>query len=212
MSFIKYCFLSLVLFNIAGCATTPLLPETLTHADLQRGKGILIGSIARGIAEWPYYNYGIFYRRVGETEVSLIEVTGNRVGYWSWRSNFSDDFNGADSSGSLFAYTLPAGRYEIFQYFLRYASGPDERILRATKNFSIEFTIQSGEIAYIGEFLVNAVMKKDLIGVPVPVDGIWSLRNQFDRDISLFTSTFPEINFTDAVQLRPYGCLDIYEC
>ena len=212
MKIIRYAFLCFVLFLIYGCALTPILPETLTHTDLEHGNGILVGSISRESVDWPYYNYGIFFRRIGGKKRYLIEIRGEWAGYWSWKSEFSDNFKGDDASGSLFAFILPAGDYEIYQYFLRSHTGPQERVFRATKDFSIKFTIRPGEIGYIGEFLGQAIMTKDIIGIPVPVGGNWRLRNQFTRDIQLLTEKYLDMDFNKTVQYRPLGCANINDC
>jgi hypothetical protein len=212
MKIIRYGFLSFVLFLIYGCASTPILPETLTHADLEHDNGILVGSISRESGDWPYYNYGIFFRRIGGKKRHVIEVIGEWAGYWSWRSEFSDDFKAEDASGSLFAYILQAGDYEIYQYFLRSHTGPQERVFRARKDFSIKFTIRPGEIGYIGEFLGQAIMAKDIIGIPVAVGGNWRLRNRFTRDIPLLTQKFLDINFIKTIKYRPLGCANINDC
>ena len=205
--------LSSIVFALSACTEVPLKPDTLTQSDLSAENGVLVGAISRGPAEWLYTTYAVQFREVGTTEMPETYVQmSSKSFFYLGDPKFDDDFASDESSGAIFAYVLPPGEYEFYQYYLHRGTGVGWVEFRSHDDFSIKFAIEPGRITYVGEFRADPVNGKNMFGIFVPAGIDLTLHNAQQRDLSILAAKYPNLDISNVILAREVECEIIYSC
>lgn len=181
--------MSLALFS---CKMTerPNLPGTIDNGLAQKdGYGVIIGSLSRANAAAIYDIWSISLR----SKDSNIEQDINIRGKASTTAPFvayDFDYKEKQYSGNLFAYVVPAGEYEFYNYRLFQTRGAFSRNWHPENEFSMPIKVKSGAINYIGEYSATK-------------EHYWEVTNNQTRDIALFKAKYPNLDWSNLIIALP---------
>jgi len=166
-----------VLFNSVFALVAALALGACATANVQksytlsssRGTGVVVGSItSAGLLA----DYRIYYRKIGGGEEGFFQLK-------------SDD---PSLNGALVVAELPAGDYEIYNWFVRWRNS--DTLPKAP--VSIRFHVGSGEAVYIGScgFDLATRMRSYYDDVPVR-DARVVCRDEAQRDLAEVEARYP---------------------
>lgn len=134
------------------------------------------------------------------SEVYTREVSFRRIGakdryYISQGLTFErNDFKGIiDGIGMVYAYAVPAGEYEIFDYRLYFNDGFVSKTWTPNEAFSIPFTLTPGSVTYIGDIETIPTYGRNFLGIEVEGGGYFKISDQSVRDLPILKARFPDI-------------------
>lgn len=165
----------------------PVLDPTLTQATLDSGKGIIVGSVLRSEAS--------------TSTIYIRDKSGNERKIFIWGDpgvaayNKLDDFSG----GSIFAWSVPPGEYEIYDMELYFNYGTSTKTITPKRKFSIPFHVRASEIVYIGELNVYTLIGKAFFGNSTAVGAVLLQSDKWPRDGLLYASKYPSIDWAKAI-------------
>jgi hypothetical protein len=175
-AFQQYLATTIVALSLSCCAT-----DSVPY----RGGdgGYLIASIgAQFDANFP--NYKFKYRSLDRTYEGSISLPSHPE-----RVVRGEDFKSPAKWGVVTVARLAPGSYEIYNYDISVGV----RLSRG-QDFSIPFTVRSGEPTYLGEYLAQTGLERDMLGIASARPPLaFVISNEQQRDIGLARSRFPEI-------------------
>lgn len=177
----------LVLFSLisTGCATiaSPNAAANDSRAEIKStSNGTIVGS----------------FTQIGRTyvrSISLRNVESGKKTTISQGTIFNrNDFDGIiDGIGIVYAYDLPPGQYEFFNYEIAFNDGFVSKTWRPKRKFSIPFSVDEGVVKYLGDIRLIPLQGRNIVGLPVAAGGVFMFANESDRDIPLIRSRFREL-------------------
>jgi hypothetical protein len=139
--------------------------------------------------------YAIRFRPLGDTSMQQLQIGASQSlvppGMMDW------DIEVPGTRGQLFAFELPAGRYELFEWFA--SVGPSS--MRPSEEFSIPFDVLPGEITYIGNFNYRATGR---FGASVTSLNVMHV-DEFYRDTAIAADKFPRLDLERVAIRVPPG-------
>ncbi len=193
---------------LSACvAIEPILPDDISSSQLDAETGVFIGSYANVITP-PRIGYSYFYfRNIASGEVHEVS------------DRFKPTFFSESVQGSQFAFVLPVGKYEFYNYHavlvrMDIVTGADYSLhWYAEQDFSISFNVEANKISYIGELKLVPILREKVVKQTMPptkmgqpekvkdvietyvVGPTWEISNQQDRDISSLEKRYPTLNW-----------------
>ena len=104
-----------------------------------------------------------------------------------------------DSHGQLVTLALPVGKHQITCWQVTGTGGV--RLGPTGALPPLEFSVQPGQVRYLGDLHANLRMGKNLLGLLVVGDAYPEVRDKRDRDVELFNKKYPQ--FKDKVTFDP---------
>ncbi|MEI8592934.1 hypothetical protein [Photobacterium sp. Hal280] len=180
---------SLIGLSLAGCSKGVLvsIPENLQSTELP-DTGFLVGSIGASTI-WPSTGENLkttLYFSRADTEQD-ITVTN---------SNDSSDFRSPTTTSSLFSVPLPSGDYLLHTITFIGTDGRKTVHTQTDKRLDLTFSIQPGEVTYLGEFIASSkVSRSSLWNTDYP-NGRGYLTHSYalERDRNFFYEHHPELS------------------
>jgi hypothetical protein len=192
----KFC--ALVTLALFGCASQP---KQLAESDIgtaqDAGHGILFGTYSRPDPASRFGEEAILFRKVGERETHKIGIRTLPF------SQLTFDYTEKSEAGSLFAFSLPPGDYEIFDCYVVQDTIAGPYTHRPPQSFSIRFSVEPGKACYLGSILVVRHSGSFKIAMKGGVEFI--LRDKLKHDQQLFRKRYPEVqlDYADAYPMDP---------
>lgn len=178
--------LTIVLFA-AGCANAPssLTPDQKPAPD----RGVLVASVTADHHRQP--NDAWFYvRRVGTQEPIRLSAFGPAS--YLYKSNDYPDH--PSRRGQLVAMPLEPGDYELFGWTLYLRTfGGYGYISPKTPPPPLAFKVAAGRVTYLGNLHVDTVLGRSLIGLEIAVGGEVRVVDDFDPDVNLMKTKYPNL-------------------
>ncbi len=169
-----------MLIAISGCATSKnQITAERPLSSFPDSNGVITGSF---LSDETRYTRVFYFRSMDGNGID------QSIAYSPHWAIPTDD--------SLFAFSLPPGRYEFYDF--RLAAG-NNVYWTAADEFSIPFTVEQGETAYLGEIRTIPLRGKNLFGITVPAGGYFEIGDLFKRDIPNLQSQFPDVNWAAPV-------------
>ena len=194
-------FIALAVFILTDCAVRPPLdfrPEDTSN-------GILVGSFTR-LNGKPRYNVYSFYFEDSTGVKREITIEPERI----TSVKYPDDFDNGEVSGSVFAFTLPAGTYNLNGYYNVYqVTTTTYRYFIPSKEFNIPFTVKAGLVNYLGEIRFHPKLKDKYETEPkfflgnYADGGSYQIHDSFNRDIELLKIKFKNIGSSKVLNITP---------
>jgi len=192
--------LTIAVLALAGCAGQLVEPDAVSKGSLSTTSGILIGSFARNAQARPYYSQTFYFKNATTNEVQ--DITSQQA-FNIFGGKTKDDFNSEVSSGSVFAFTLPAGKYVFHNFRLYQSSGTFSQNWTSKKDYAIPFEVHANATNYVGEIRLDPATGKNIFGMTVPAGGIWVISDQLGRDVELLKKLHPEVPVNGIVKVIP---------
>lgn len=180
---------SLTLF---GCKMTdrPNLPTTIENKQaLKEGYGLIIGSLSRANAAAIYDIWSIRLRATDPQINKDINILGKASTTAPFVA-YDFDYREKMYSGNLFAYIVPAGEYEFYDYRLYQTRGAFYRNWNPKNEFSMPISVKSGAINYIGEYSATKNYN-------------WEVSSNETRDIAFFKAKYPNLDWSKLIIALP---------
>lgn len=118
----------------------------------------------------------------------LNHTGGDRdVGYYPGNMSVkrAPDFTNIEGSGVVEVVKLQPGNYEFYNIVMINENGMSQETFKFAKDFSIPFTIKSGEAVYAGHFLAKEVRSRNIFSALVPAGAQFVISDQAPADIKI---------------------------
>ncbi len=172
---------ALLLVLVSGCVTSKTqITGDQPVSSFPASNGIIVGSFT---SNEKVYSRGFYFRKIGTDQREFVQY--NQI----WSKN---EFN----NGLVYAFSLPPGEYEFFDFRLFYSTGYSESSWSAQEEFSIPFTVTTGEVSYLGEIHTIQLVGENLFGIDIPAGGVFAISDQIERDLPKLKTKFPEFDWT----------------
>ncbi|WP_299022010.1 hypothetical protein [uncultured Photobacterium sp.] len=173
---------------LVGCSSgiSVSLPEKFEDTP-EFSTGYLTGSLST-TTDGPSSGEGIvttlYIRQTGDDDIITLIY-----------DNSDYDFNTGFLKGQIFAVPLPAGDYELFCIGFKGDNGNKTIHSKSNDNLGLTFTIRSGNVTYIGQFVTSSLIAKSkLWNQEYPSGyGVVTYNDANERDKALFFDQYPEL-------------------
>ncbi|WP_137919926.1 hypothetical protein [Hydrogenophaga sp. 2FB] len=180
---------------LAGCASKSV-PKDFS-LDAAKGSGMVVFSVSHDLAGGRGAK-AIFYFNGGPTATnghyvfSLQDVMGVPTG-----SDFEDSY------GRLYALSLPADHHAVTGWQI--TNGTGLRITSKAEPVPLGFDLAPGEVKYIGNLHAALATGKNIFRVTIVGNGYPEVKDQRERDLSLFEEQFPQFKGRAVIGLLKQG-------
>lgn len=198
MNFVKKVILIALSITLFSCKMTerPELPKTIDNGLTNKnGYGLIIGSLSRANADAIYDIWSISLRSKTAKPPQDINILGKASTIAPFVA-YDFDYKEKEYSGNLFAYVVPAGEYEFYNYRLFQNRASFYRNWYPEKEFSMPIVVKGGAINYIGEYSATKEYN-------------WEVTNHNARDIALFKVKYPNLDWSKLVMALPHKSNEI---
>ena len=136
---------------ILGCASNPikLAPQSFSK---QSSNGVIAGTISIIDGKPKFNSYDFYYREIGQKKQHRITIKPDQGGF---TMVLKPDYSVGDTLVFQYVIEHPPGEYEFFNYSLFNNMGYIQSTKREKKGFSIPFKVEKGQIAYLGDMVIN---------------------------------------------------------
>lgn len=168
-----------------GCASNPikLAPQTYSKSNKN---GLIAGTISIIDGKPKFNSYDFYYRELGQKKQHRITIKPDQGGF---TMVLKPDYSKGDTLVFQYIMEHPPGNYEFFNYSLFNNMGYIQSTKKERKGFSIPFTITSGEIAYLGDMVINTKEFKNSGTLVKWIDNS-------DRELKKFKAKFKKIDWS----------------
>lgn len=182
----------MLLAFLAACASTPNeITRNKPVSSFPPENGLIVGSFT---SDEDIYARRFFFRNIqGTGETNAISFT---PGFF--QAGLFSEGSAADRT-SHYAFSLPPGEYEFFNFKLAYHNGYAGRSWEAKQDFSIPFTVAAGEISYLGQIRCYQLTGKNIFGISIPAGGVFEISDRFGNDVPSLKAKFPEFDWSTLV-------------
>jgi hypothetical protein len=170
---------------LAACTSDPTVPK---YAGTDAG----YLAIALGASHQSFYgDYMIYFRKADGS-------ADQRVWYGPGNNTYlrRTDFDGPEGAGIVELRPLAPGNYEIYDFALHSSGGFSEDRYSAKHDFSLPFTIKTGRVTYLGQFMAIELFADGLFG-KAPAGGLFAVGDQGARDLSIVHKQRPDLTQID---------------
>lgn len=193
---VRVALMLFLLVFLGACATMPasMPPQDGTPKAGEDAGYLLvsIGSRIRGKHASPFGRVTLMYNKRG---LAKPEKDGyypdEAVGWLSYVDSAFDSksFPYVDRNKQVEVIQVPLipGDYEISKLGMYHSTGQYELTVRSPKIFSLPFEIKAGEVTYLGEFIAESVLGKNVFGLPVYTGGLLIRSDEMQRDYRVAT-------------------------
>ena len=165
---------------LVGCASTSQMPSNYAGADA--GQVVLgLGALNAGAA---YSSYDLRFRRVDSAQADAA------VGNFTYLSNnvFSSkkpDYQDSKETGVVLVKSLPAGKYEIYNFNIFLNMGMTQSNFSSRVPFSIPFTVKAGQVTYLGNYQANKLTAKNAFGLEIPAGAVFAVSQRQTTEVGI---------------------------
>jgi hypothetical protein len=178
MKFLAVRGMALLALLLVGCATPYDALRNYSGAD----SGTVVASV--GMTSANTMNYVMVeFRRKNANDLGLLEFSPRAASAFG---GTPVDFAGPAGPATLVKRRLPPGEYEIIGYMSGSNYGSSMVWINAPRDFSIPFSVKSGELVYLGQYLVGL----NLIDGR-PSSSFLTIANERQRDLTKMGVTDP---------------------
>lgn len=174
----RYAWLTIAVLVVSSCVSdtdAPQISKALSSAKPET-MGVVVMSIGALREDRPFEVYGLDLRSIPSKEEIFVPFNARQVG------GTAIDFRDATTDAAVFAFKVPEGRYEIYNYFVKSGGMRIKTSIRLRHEISIPFDVKAGAVSYVGEFVGVPVYRR--AGSSVETAGaIWVVKDQEARDI-----------------------------
>lgn len=187
----QYIYFLIISILFTGCAASKTELAKI-NVDSMKNSALVIGTFSRNLGKDYIASNSItilnekkeFVTVIRETASESLSLGGNPYEY-------KNDFINKDSQSSIFAITLPQGKYYVTNYFAGRGMGG------FTGQYYKKINLKSGEIVYLGDIKFVPVLethplyktKKNIVSANCIIS------NHLDRDFKHFKKLYPDSFF-----------------
>ncbi|MCT7317435.1 hypothetical protein N5I87_15615 [Ralstonia sp. CHL-2022] len=186
---------------LAGCAPlhSDLLPKDRPMMAPQSNSGMVIASLGYRYGQGAINRYlpttslEVTVPSLSDPDAKPLLVTTNAYmryyGAWGDQEVVRASANG---KRVLVGYSIPAGHYRLGETTARLFGAAEWRVtVRASA--AQQFTVEPGEIVYIGSHELDSSTGNNWLGMPVPAKAVVRVLDEFEDDKALLYRVRPEL-------------------
>jgi hypothetical protein len=136
---------------IFSCASNPINLAPQNYSSSSKN-GLIVGTISIIDGRPKYNSYDFFYRELKQQKKHRITIKPDQGGF---TMVLKPDYSIGDTLVFQYIVEHSPGQYEFFNYSLFNNMGYVQTTKREKKGFSIPFKVESGQIAYLGDMVIN---------------------------------------------------------
>jgi len=181
---------------VSGCGsfTNANTAADIMRRNLDADEGIVFASLVQQDARVSYNIIRFRFRNVDTGKTGALSIAPGLPGT-------STRTIGDDARGNIESVTLPAGKYEFYNFLL--VEGRSR--WTADEDFSILFKVYGERAVYLGEIRLVPSVGRAYLGLPKAEGGHFVISSNRERDISLFRHLYPNLNKSDIVAIPIRG-------
>lgn len=168
---------------LSACAQVPSIPTA--HKGADAGQVVLALGLTDFDKPWKtvgYHNIRLLIEKEGSTppQAGVLELQSPVM--------FSPgDYRDDTETGLVQTFSLPAGRYRITDFQLVWDGGlsSQRRVYSAQPTFAVPFTVEAGQAVYVGNYQLNALTERSVIGLPRPQGGVFVVSDRWAADTAI---------------------------
>lgn len=179
---------------LVGCVSSPQSIKPTDRVDSQQG--ILLASVtiddARAVMDgWYFYRPKNSNTRKNRPVEHRLDAASAII-----MSQASDDYpNNKSKNGRLLAIPIKAGDYELTNWTLYISQAGGYGYISPKKlPAPLPFTIQAGQITYLGNLHLNTITGKNFFGIVVPFGAYPVITNDEQVDLNLLKNKYPNLS------------------
>ena len=192
MKLIKCTLLAILpLILLIGCQTTNIRQDYSLDSTSGNNIALVVGSVTQNLesSKHTVSSFKIDYQSKSTTKTMYSQITNEFLGTLANKYEFKEN----DRGGRLFVVEIESGRHSVDNFSINHNGG--QLVLHPkVPPPSLEFDIKQGEIMYLGSFHIDIKSGKNLLGFAVPVGGVPSIGDMYDRDVKYFYEKYPQFN------------------
>lgn len=120
------------------------------------------------------------------------------TGYFSERRLAEMDLVDGGLHVQVFARRLAPGDYEVYYGYMGTDAGTAQQFVQSNRDFSIPFSVQAGEITYLGNFDARVFEGRNRLGMKIRSGGVFVVGDSMDRDLELAKARLDDSAFNRA--------------
>ena len=183
---IKY-FLFILL--LTGCQTPNISKDFKFNENEELKTGLIIGSVSQnlGNSKATVADFRIDYALKNKTKLLYSMDLNEVLGGFANKFGFEDENTG----GRIFAVELDAGDHQLDYWSINHNQNSLVLYPKVPPPV-LKFTLERGQIMYLGNFHINIESYKSLLGAKLPAAGVPSISSEYDRDVKYFHEKYPQ--------------------
>jgi hypothetical protein len=169
---------------LGACASIPAIPTD--HAGNDAGQAVIGIGAAKGTS---FNSYTFFFRRLDGPAASAgpQQRPFGRLEYRQHGGFVTPkrDYDDGAENGVVLLASLPAGRYELYDFEVFLTTGMFEKSFFSKQDFSIPFEVKPGRAVYLGNYQANRVDGKNRLGLPALAGAVFVVESRMPQDLGL---------------------------
>jgi len=171
---------------VTGCSMTKESIQSSKPVD--KNLGIVLAAVTTKKAKF-IEDANFYLKETGTKKEKRIDAFG--LSLFGQHDDYPED---KLRDGSLIALPLKPGDYELINWGLYTANGVSFTDIHPAKSpVPLKFTINPGEITYIGDLHIEPIMGKNLFGIKMPVGGNPGISDNSAVDLKLLREKYPNL-------------------
>ncbi len=183
--------LAFVIVLLLGGCQTPNVPDDFSfEPSADKNTGIIIGSVTQNndVSNATVADFRIDHQLKKDTKLLYSMNTNELLGGFANKFGFEE----GNLGGRMFVVEVEEGDHQLDywsinhnnNYLIIYPKVPPPKL---------EFSLEHGQIMYIGNFHIDIVAEKNFLGALLPLGGEPSINNKYPRDIELIYEKYPQL-------------------
>ncbi|WP_172649482.1 hypothetical protein [Thiolapillus brandeum] len=169
----------------SGCSYTEnIKPEYVLNKNTR--EGIILASMTTS-NQHPSkaFSWNIYIDDLSEKSVAHLSSLASYI-YEPWSTKGTKDVR-----GRYYIFALPEGKYKIDSWMASGQQMGHVELYPKEKPKKIEFTVNAGEITYLGRFHMEFLVGDNIFGIPIVYGGYPEISNWFHNDYQYFIHNYP---------------------
>lgn len=178
--------MKIIVITILAVALNACITATIptNYAGPDAGRVVLGFGAANGTT---YSTYALLFRDVRSSAGSAGASAEGRFLFCQTNvlCGGKFDYEKPNEVGVAVILSLPAGKYEIYNFDVFYNAGTIQKNFSSKRPFSIPFEVKPGITAYLGNYQANGISGKNVFGMAVSAGAIFIVEDRTAVDIGI---------------------------
>ncbi len=185
-----------MLLLLYGCQTTNIREDYSLETNSASNIAIVVGTVSQNLSssKLTVSEFRIDQQNDNKTKTVYSQITNEIIGSLANKYEYQD----AHSGGRLFVVEIDAGKHQLDYWAINHSNNYLTLHPKVPPP-NLEFNIEQGQIMYLGNFHIEIESGKNLFGQKIPIGGIPSINNEYDRDIKYFREKYPKLSTKDVI-------------
>lgn len=191
---IKLIFLLSIFLH--GCQTTNIRDDYSLEESSSANIAIVIGTVSQNLSasKVTVSEFRIDQKNSNPTKTMYSQITNEFLGGLANKYEYQD----AHSGGRIFVVEVTAGKHQLDYWAINHNNNY-LTIHPKVPPENLEFNIERGQIMYLGNFHIDIESGRNLFNQKIPVGGVPSINNHYERDLKYFQEKYPNLSDQEVI-------------